>query len=99
MTTKYRSFFSLAFSFALGLRWSLPKYGRFLSAGRKKAIPKTIADNAMDKIKIVWAMSLNLVRVISGIDLWFSSSVKFRRCQRKSALCYKAKNAPEFIKQ
>jgi hypothetical protein len=28
-------------------------FDQFLSVGRKKAIPKTIADNAMDKIKIV----------------------------------------------
>ncbi|MEN8691946.1 MAG: hypothetical protein ABF303_13935 [Desulfobacterales bacterium] len=53
MTTKYRSFFSLFFSFALRLRWSIPEFDPFLSVGRKKAIPKTIADNAMDKIKIV----------------------------------------------
>jgi hypothetical protein len=53
MTTKYRSFFSLFFSFALRLCWSMPEFDQFLSVGRKKAIPKTIADNAMDKIKIV----------------------------------------------
>jgi hypothetical protein len=53
MTTKYRSFFSLVFKFALWLRWSMPEFDQFLSVGRKKAIPKTIADNAMDKIKIV----------------------------------------------
>jgi hypothetical protein len=53
MTTKYRSFFSLVFSFALRLRQSMPEFDLFLSAGRKRAIPNTIADNAMDKIKIV----------------------------------------------
>jgi len=35
------------------LRWSMPEFDQYLSVGRKKAIPKTIADNAMDKIKIV----------------------------------------------
>jgi hypothetical protein len=53
MRTKYRSFFNLVFSFALRLRWSMPEFDQFLSAGRKRATPKTIADNAMDKIKIV----------------------------------------------
>jgi hypothetical protein len=53
MTTKYRSFFSLVFNFALRLCWSLPEFDQFLNVGRKKAIPKTIADSAMDKIKIV----------------------------------------------
>jgi hypothetical protein len=52
MTTSYRSFFSLFFSFALRLRWSMPEFDQFLSVGRKKAIPKTIADNEMDKKKI-----------------------------------------------
>jgi len=55
----------------------MPGFDQFLSVGRKKAIPKTIADNAMDKIKIVWAMTLNLVRGVCRICLCSHSPSKF----------------------
>jgi hypothetical protein len=77
----------------------MPEFGPFLSVGRKKAIPKTIADNAMDKIKIMEAMTLNLVRVVCRIGLCSHSPSKFDDAKENRYLPIKAKNAPECVKQ